>query len=131
MSLWREAAVSTDNIRRSKIDHQRSKRPWNLSPIHWGSFTIAIGLRAIVEPLSTPGHNDYPVQAGWLCRFSWKERGCRHGGYGQGMPQSRKKIYSRPEVTHGAKEGLGDRNASTAMCRTPIKAQRPLGSAQT
>ena len=42
-----------------------------------------------------------------------------------------KRIFSRPEVSHGAQESLGDRNAGIAMSRMLIKRQRRLGSGKT
>jgi hypothetical protein len=42
----------------------------NSSPIPSGSFTTAIGLRAIAGPLSMRWLNRYPEQDGWRCRLS-------------------------------------------------------------
>jgi hypothetical protein len=64
----------------------------NSSPIPSASFTTGIGPQAIVGPLSMRWHNRSPVQDGSLCRLSWNRRDCRHGGYGRGTPQSRRRI---------------------------------------
>jgi DNA polymerase-3 subunit epsilon len=64
-------------------------------------------------------------------RLFWNTRDCRHGVYGRGTPSLRRRMSSRPEVTPGAPESSGDRNAGTAMCRTRIKRRRWLGSEQT
>jgi hypothetical protein len=85
-----------------------------------------IGLLVIVVPPSMRWRNGSPVQVGWHSRLFWNRRGSRHGDYGRGMPPSRRRMSSRPEVTPGAPESSGDRNAGIAMCRTPIKRQRRL-----
>ena len=103
----------------------------NSSPIHSVSSMTGIGLQAIVGPPSMHWRNRSPVQGGWRSRLSWNRRDCRHGGCGRGMPLSRRKMSSRPEVTPGAPESSGDRNAGIATCRTPIRPQRWLGSEQT
>jgi hypothetical protein len=104
---------------------------WLMSGESLGFFHEVIGLRATVEPPSMPWHNAFPVQGGWHCRPSWNTQDCRHGGCGRGMPRLRRRIFSRPELTRGAQESLGDRNAGTAMWRTPIRPQRRLGSEPT
>jgi DNA polymerase III epsilon subunit-like protein len=45
--------------------------------------------------------NRCPAQGGWRCRLFWNRRDCRHGGYGRGMPQLRRRMFSRPAVTPG------------------------------
>jgi hypothetical protein len=39
-------------------------------------------------------------------------------------------MFSRPEVTPGAQESLGDRDAGIVTCRMPIERQRWLGYKQ-
>ena len=58
-------------------------------------------------------------------------RDCRLGGYGRGMLLLRRRMSSRPEVTPGAPENSGDRDAGIATWRTPIRRQRCRGSEQT
>jgi hypothetical protein len=94
-----------------------------------GFFTTGIGPQAIVGPPSMRWRDRCPAQGGSHSKRSWKKRGCRDGGYGRGMPPSRR-ISSRPEVTPGAPESRADRNAGTAMCRMPIRGQRCRGSEQ-
>jgi DNA polymerase III subunit epsilon len=48
--------------------------------------------------------------------------------YGRGTPLLGRRISSRPEVTPGAPESLGDRNAGIATCRLLIERQRCHGS---
>jgi hypothetical protein len=104
----------------------------NSSPIPSGSFTTDIGLRAIVGPPYMPWLNRSQAQDGWQRRLSWSRRDCRHGGYGRGTRPLRRRMFSRPEVTPGAPESSGDRNAGIVMCRTtPIGRQRCRGSGQT
>jgi hypothetical protein len=33
------------------------------------------------------------LEVGWLCRLSWNRPDCRHGGYGRGMPPSRRRKF--------------------------------------
>jgi DNA polymerase III epsilon subunit-like protein len=49
---------------------------------------------------------------------------------GQGTPQSKRRICSRPEGTVGVQEKPGVRNAGAEMCQTPIRPQRWLGAGQ-
>ena len=121
-----EADVSISTGRPRVSVHRRS----NSSPIPLASFTTGIGLRVIAGPLSMRWRNRYPAQGGWRCRLSWNRRDCRHGGYGRGTPLLRRRISSRRGVTPGAPESSGDRNAGTAMSRTPIRRQRWRGSEQ-
>ena len=95
-----------------------------------GSFTKGIGLRVIVGPPSMHWRNHSPVQDGWRYRLSWNRRDCRHSGYGRGTPLLRRRMSSRREVTPGAQESLGDRDAGIATWRTPIRRRRCRGSEQ-
>jgi Exonuclease len=106
--------------------HRRS----NSSPTRWGSSMTGIGLPAIVGPPSMRWRNRFPVQDGWHGRLSWNRQDCQHGGYGRETPQLRRRMSSSPEVTPGAQESSGDRNAGIATCRTPTKRQRWLGYEQ-
>src|SRR5713226_1060783 len=78
------------------------------------SFTTGIALGAIVGPPSTCWRNSFPALDDWHCRLSWSRRDCRLGGYGPGTPPLRRRMSSRPEVTPGAPESSGDRNAGIA-----------------
>jgi DNA polymerase-3 subunit epsilon len=48
--------------------------------------------------------------------------------FGRGMPPSRRRMSSRPEVTPGAQESSGDRDAGIAMSRMLTERQRWRGS---
>jgi hypothetical protein len=80
------------------------RRRLNSSPIPSGSFTTGIGLRAIAGPPFMRWRSRFSVQDGWRCRLSWNRRDCRHGDYGRGTPQSKRRMFSRPAVTPGALE---------------------------
>jgi hypothetical protein len=86
---------------------------------------------AIVGPHSMHWPNGYPVQGGWRCMLFWNRQDCRHGGYGRGMPPSRRRTSSKDEVTPGAPASSGVRNAGIATWRTPIGRQRCRGCEQT
>jgi hypothetical protein len=86
---------------------------------------------AIAELPSMRWRNRSPAQGDWDCKLSWNRRDCRRGDYGQRTPPSRRRMSSRPEVTRGAQESLGDRDAGTATCRTTIGRQRCRGSERT
>ena len=134
--LEKRLLLSLQNIGRVaapiSIGRQRASvhRRLNSSPIHWGSFTTAIGPRVTVVPPFMPWRNGYPVPGGWHCWPCWDRRECRRGACGRGMPSSKRRTSSRPAVTHGAQEIMDDRNAGIAMCRTRKRRQRRLGSAQ-
>jgi DNA polymerase-3 subunit epsilon len=83
--------------------------------------------RATLHVLAQP----LPGTGRLALRLSWSRRDCRRGGYGRGMPPSRRRMSSRPEVTPGALESSGDQNAGIGMCQIQIRPQRQLGSGQT
>jgi Exonuclease len=74
--------------------------------------------------------NDLLGRVVLVIALSWNRRDCPLGGYGRETPPLRRKIFSRPEVTPGVPESLGDRDAGIAMCQTPIGRQRCRGSEQ-
>jgi DNA polymerase III subunit epsilon len=51
--------------------------------------------------------------------------------FGREMRPLRRRMSLRPEVTPGAQESSGDRDAGIVMCRTRAKRKRQLGSEQT